>query len=192
MYTVKGDTPGECWAQAMALIEKHGWDITTEHGQLTREVRNLIVEIQHPDLGWPIKGTGWNTGALDKYAIQFFNPDKQGFDYSYGERLFRGNQLAYIMDTLAKSKVSRRAIATTWVPKIDHHADHTPCLQLIEFLYRENKLHMTAVFRSNDIRDAWPQNVYGLNTVLKRICAYTSMTPGTLTTHSVSAHYYKY
>ena len=70
------------------------------------------------------------------------------------------------------------------------YEQHTPCLQIVEFIYRENKLHMTCFFRSNDIGEAWVVNVYGLYALLGYVAMRTGMEMGSITTHSVSAHYY--
>ena len=158
---------------------------------MTKEVQNLTLVVQHPLEGFPVKDSGWNIKALDIYAAQFNNPDRDGFVYTYGERLNRYDQIGYIIRELREHPTSRRAIATTWIAIVDQIRQHVPCLQLIELLVRDNKLYMTAIFRSHDIGRAYVSNVYGLGTLQARIAKELGVEMGSLTTHSVSAHIYE-
>jgi thymidylate synthase len=191
MYAFTVNTPAEAWSIAKTHIALHGNLVITEDRQVTRELRNLTLEINHPLKGFPIKGSGWEMTALDIYAAQFNDPDKGTFVYTYGERLNKDNQIQYIIDSLKKNHSTRRAVAKTWIPEIDHHEQHVPCLQLVELLIRDNKLYMTAVFRSHDIGRAYVSNVYGLGTLQARIAKEVGVGIGSLTTHSISAHIYE-
>ncbi|MCK9326594.1 MAG: thymidylate synthase [Bacteroidales bacterium] len=122
-----------------------------------------------------------------------------GKEYYYnGNGLGTGiNQIiTSIVERLAKSPNSRRAIAITWVPDIDIQSDEPPCLQLVQCFIRNNQLHMTVVFRSHDMLSAYGANVYGLAHMQKLICdeinelSINRITIGTLTTISSSAHIY--
>lgn len=101
-----------------------------------------------------------------------------------------------IVERLAKSPNSRRAIAITWVPEIDIQSREPPCLQIVQCFIRNNQLHMTVVFRSHDMLSAYGANVYGLAHMQKLICdkinelSINKITIGTLTTISSSAHIY--
>ena len=122
-----------------------------------------------------------------------------GKEYYYnGDGLGTGiNQIiTSIVERLAKSPNSRRAIAITWVPDIDIQSDEPPCLQLVQCFIRDDKLHMVCYFRSNDMLSAYGANVYGLAHMQKLICnkinelSINKITIGTLTTISSSAHIY--
>lgn len=101
-----------------------------------------------------------------------------------------------IVERLAKSPNSRRAIAITWVPEIDIQSREPPCLQIVQCFIRNNQLHMTVVFRSHDMLSAYGANVYGLAHMQKLICdeinelSINKITIGTLTTISSSSHIY--
>jgi thymidylate synthase len=190
MYTIKAKNTADAWNAIMTYINLYGENILTEDGQMTREIRNLIVEIEHPGEGYPIKGTGWNILALSSYADQILDPNEKGFVYDYGSRLAQDGQIENVIGHLVENKNTRRAILSTRNRCQDMYEQHTPCLQIVEFLYREGKLHMTCFFRSNDMRDAWPSNIYGLYALLGYVAMRTNMEMGSITTHSVSAHYY--
>jgi len=186
-------TAGEAWNFAVAYINEFGDIVTTEDAQLTKEVRNLQLHVVDPTVGWPIPGTGWKDEKLKLYSEQFMSPENPGFDYTYGERLRRNNevdQIVAVIKRLRESPVTRRAVMTTW-----HSSDlmsdlHVPCMIMDDFLMRDNKLHLTAVFRSHDIKQAWPQNVFGLYTMLKFVANEVGTDVGSITTFSVNAHIY--
>ena len=120
------------------------------------------------------------------------------------------NQIYHsIIKRLSLSPNSRRAIAITWVPEMDVNSDEPPCLQLIQCFIRDQQLHMTCYFRSNDMLSAWGANAYGLahlmEYIVRKICdecyrlfcetgeeeyCWTDLNVGTLTTISSSAHIY--
>jgi len=174
----------------MRTIEIYGTNIITEDRQLTREVTNLIVEIKHPELGYPIPGSGWNMEALEVYADQILDTNEKGFVYDYGSRLARGGQIHHAIRMLREEPTTRRAILSTRVLEKDMVEQHTPCLQIVEFLHRQGKLNMTCYFRSHDIKAAYPANIYGLYRLLESVTLLTEMEPGSITTISASAHYY--
>ena len=108
------------------------------------------------------------------------------------------NQIYHsIIKRLSLSPNSRRAMAITWVPEMDVNSDEPPCLQLIQCFIRDQQLHMTCYFRSNDMLSAWGANAYGLSHLLKYICDSINISiteecigVGSLTTISSSAHIY--
>jgi thymidylate synthase len=64
------------------------------------------------------------------------------------------DQLAYIVKTLKDDLYSRRAVLTIWDPAkentIGDSVDY-PCNDLLQFLYRDNKLDLMVYVRSNDV-----------------------------------------
>jgi len=200
-------TPRDAWLYALHQIEQNGTNLVTEDGQLIREILNLSLTIQNPLSGYPISGSGWDLPALDRYASQLLNKENPGFDYTYGNRLrayeciftdsdvgslqtIKWDQINLIIGKLKKDKNTRRALAITWRPDRDIVADHSPCLIVLDFVIRQSKLYLTAFFRSQDLKRAWPSNVYGLAKLQEIIAHQVGIQTGPLTTMSVSAHYY--
>ena len=178
------------WRLAKNTIDLCGDDVITEDRAMTKEVQNLVITIQNPLAGFPIPGSKWDTKALDIYAAQLLDPYKGTFEYTYGERINNRCQLETAIRRLVENKSTRRAVIKTWEPCKDSFAQHVPCLQLIEFLVRNDHLNMTAVFRSHDIDRAYVSNVYGLGKLQEHVAKIIGIAPGTLTTHSISAHIY--
>jgi thymidylate synthase len=50
---------------------------------------------------------------------------------------------------------------------------------------------MTAFFRSHDLAQAWPSNIYGLAKLLEYVANEVGIEVGSITTISASAHIYK-
>lgn len=182
--------PAQAWDWAMGQIYVYGDSVVTEAGQLSREILNLGVEIHHPLDRWPFPGS-WNLVKLDKYAEDLlnFSYDLRGFDYTYSERM--GRQVHYVIQHLKKNPTTRQATMYLWLPEKDLETDrYKPCQITADYKYRNGRLNATHVFRSHDIRDAWPQNVYGLAKLLEFISKGAGMEPGSLSTISHSGHYY--
>jgi thymidylate synthase len=109
------------------------------------------------------------------------------------------NQIDFIANTLSEDLTSRRAIAITRFPEIDCYSKNPPCLTMVQCKIRDNKLHMTCYFRSNDMFAAWYANAWGLTTLMETIITEIELCNpelegkikmGTLTTISECPHIY--
>lgn len=181
----------DAWRYGLSQIEQHGYNVITEDKALIREFLNLHLEVENPLEGYPLKGSGWDIAALQEYANALCEQsyDLKGFDYNYCERMSR--QLYYAKRMLAKHPTTRRATIYLWLPEKDLETSfHKPCQIVANYIIRNDKLYATHFFRSHDIRDAWPTNVYGLGSLQKIIAKELGYKVGSLTTFSVSAHYY--
>jgi len=181
----------DAWKYALNFIEEHGNDVITKDNQLTREYLNMILEIKNPLGNFPFNGS-WNIKKLDEYAKQLceFSYDCKGFDYTYNERM--GRQVYYIINELKKYSTTRRATIYLWIPEKDLENNlHKPCQIIADYKIRNSKLYATHIFRSHDMKDAYPQNVYGLAKLQKQIADECNIQTGSLITHSISAHFYK-
>lgn len=179
------------WNYATNYIYYNGNNVITEDHKHTKEVQNLIMEIKNPLVGFPIKNSGWDINALNVYAEQLLDCsyDCKGFDYTYNERMSR--QIYYITKLLKEHPTTRRATAYLWLPEKDLETNmHHPCQIVADYKLRLGKLYATHFFRSHDILQAWPTNVYGLAKLQEKICGELEMVPGSLTTFSASAHIY--
>lgn len=202
-YKITANEIKDGWQKLIKKILKEGKLITDERGSKTLEILNAIVEIQNPfkpnfyqineEIEAP-KGYFWSGEKLKEYANQFLTPDRQGFIYTYGNRLrghFNVDQVKEAIKRLKKFKKTRRATMITWDPKIDSKEDEVPCMILIDFKIREGKLHTTAVWRSHDIYGAWFPNAVGLAYLTKHVAEKTGAQVGPITIHSISAHIYE-
>ncbi len=183
------------WESLVKRIMNNGVEITDERGSVTKEILNTIVNVKNPlDTESP-KGYFWTGEKLDKYSEQFLSNDKQGFIYTYGNRLrahFDGiDQIREAIERLNNFKESRRAISITWDPTVDTKNDEVPCMMLVDFKIRDGKLHTTGLWRSHDIYGAWFPNAVGLSNLAKYVAGEVGSEVGMLTIHSISAHIYE-
>mgnify|MGYP001447777426 FL=1 len=175
---MEASTPASAWDWARKVIKANGQKVVTEDGQVTKEIDGMTLRILYPDVGWPISGSGWKIPALEEYyQNEIISPDNPtGFEYTYGERLrawesheipdsynVKTDQVEYIIRKLKANRTTRRAVGCTWNPLTDEKPGfHPPCLMVADFKIRGEALNLIAYFRSHDIEQAWPQNVYGL------------------------------
>jgi thymidylate synthase len=183
------------WESLVKRIMKNGVEIRDERGSITKEILNTMVNIKNPlDTESP-EGYFWTGEKLDKYSEQFLSNDKQGFIYTYGNRLrkhFDGiDQIQEAIDRLNNFKESRRAISVTWDPTVDTKNDEVPCMMLVDFKIRDGKLNTTGLWRSHDIYGAWFPNAVGLSNLARYVAGEVGAEVGTLTIHSISAHIYE-
>lgn len=183
------------WESLVKRIMKDGVLITDERGSVTKEILNTIVNVKNPMDSESPKGYFWSGEKLDKYSEQFLSKDKQGFVYTYGNRLRAHfddiDQIQEAIKRLNNFKESRRAISITWDPTIDTKNDEVPCMMLVDFKIRDGKLHTTGLWRSHDIYGAWFPNAVGLSNLTKYVAGEVGMEVGMLTIHSISAHIYE-
>jgi thymidylate synthase len=183
------------WESLVKRIMKDGVEITDDRGSVTKEILNTMVNIKNPMDSESPKGYFWTGEKLDKYSEQFLSSDKQGFIYTYGNRLrahFDGiDQIQEAIGRLNNFKESRRAISITWDPTVDTKNDEVPCMMLVDFKIRDGKLNTTGLWRSHDIYGAWFPNAVGLSNLARYVAGEVGSEIGMLTIHSISAHIYE-
>ena len=133
-----------------------------------------------------------NYNMLKEYTEQLLNKDNEDFVYTYGNRFreyFRVDQYEYILNKLRENPNSRRAVALTWDVTIDTKNKEVPCLQLIKLSIVENKLVMTVVFRSNDLRYAFKYNMYALLKLQQWFAKELGIKPSTFNYVGLDLHY---
>jgi thymidylate synthase, methanogen type len=192
---IKTSTIKNGWETLVKRVMQKGAEIKDERGSLTLELRNTVVTMDRPlDLEIP-DGYFWSGEKLEIYSEQFLSDDKQGFVYTYGNRLrkhFEGiDQIGEAVRRLKNCKESRRAISVTWDPPTDTKQEEVPCMILVDFKIRDGKLHTTGLWRSHDIYGAWFPNAVGLTHLSKYVAEEVGVGVGTLTIHSISAHIYQ-
>ncbi|NYB51386.1 MAG: thymidylate synthase [Methanobacteriaceae archaeon] len=192
---IKTPTIRRGWETLVKRVMQNGSEIKDERGSLTLELLNTVVTINNPlELEIP-DGYFWSGEKLEIYAEQFLSDDKQGFVYTYGNRLrehFEGiDQIGEAIKRLKNCKESRRAISVTWDPTTDTRQDEVPCMILVDFKIRDGKLHTTGLWRSHDIYGAWFPNAVGLAHLSEYVAGEVGVEVGTLTIHSISAHIYQ-
>lgn len=210
---IEVDEIADGWEKLVKKIISEGNDVNDERSSLTKEILNAMVSIKKPlgdksndffqleskssdilNIRVP-KGYFWKGDKLKTYSEQFISKDKQGFIYTYGNRLRSHfsdiDQIDEAIERLKNCRESRRAISITWDPVIDSKNDEVPCMILVDFKIRDDKLYTTALWRSHDIYGAWFPNAVGLTYLTQYVSSSIGVDIGSITIHSISAHIYE-
>ncbi|MDL2270729.1 thymidylate synthase [Methanobrevibacter sp. OttesenSCG-928-I08] len=214
VFEVNDGEIASCWEKIVKKIMKDGELVNDERGSLTKEVLNVVTCINDPfgtsnndfyGMGKSLEKIDsiripdnyfWVGDKLKVYSEQFISDDKQGFVYTYGNRLrahFNGvDQIQESINRLKSCRESRRAISITWDQVVDSSNDEVPCMILVDFKIRNNTLYTTALWRSHDIYGAWFPNAVGLTYLAKYVSEEIGdVNLGPITIHSISAHIYE-
>ncbi len=201
-WLIRKPTIAQSWLSTVERILQYGKLKRTEYGSQQKELLAVSWVIEHESLDqpylpdWPIKDIiGLDLSMLEKYKTTFLDPSKKiGIAYTYGERLraYDGtlDQIQVLIDKLKSSVVSRRAVAVTVIPEVDLFDTSPPCLNHVQVIV-DDRVHLIALFRSQDIFKAGISNAFGLLHLQGFIAKELGYPMGTLTIHSNSAHLYE-
>jgi thymidylate synthase len=202
---VKTRTVSEAWEKVVLECWKRGLEVSTEYGEMSKELLGLLVVVDEPfaeprihrgDLLVALRG------SLEKYYDEVLsgtldNAVSEGkIHYTYHERLFRYppkaiSQIEYIVSKLQKVNFSRRAQAVTWDPEKDMWVDSPPCLQRVWCTVRDGNLVFHTTWRSRDIFRAMHMNMLALTELQRIISERLDVKVGPYLDFTNSAHIYE-
>ncbi len=196
-FLARGERVVEVWLRLVAAVlafGKRGLTAYTVHQRELLDVVAVIAAEDPADFYLP----AWaplTRAQLDAYLPQLLTRERpEDVAYTYGERLFDFDgcdQIAAMADELRAARYSRRAVAALWDPARDAGASDPPCLTLLQARVREDKLFLTAYFRSHDIFRAWLMNAFGLRALQAELARRVEVSAlGDLVILSHSAHIY--
>ncbi|MCK5332722.1 thymidylate synthase [Candidatus Parcubacteria bacterium] len=201
VHTIRGEKIAETWLKILDHILRFGKTDQTSYQNQQKEIIDIVSVItgEDPENLFIPEWLPNDSEHMKEYAptvLSAFCPE--GAAYTYGSRMrshFGVDQVQVIIDEIKREKYSRRAVISLLDPKIDACSKNPPCLNHCWFRVQENKLHLIATLRSNDMFDAWPENALVLrllqNIVFKEIVqSYPEIKLGNLVIHSLSAHIY--
>lgn len=204
MRVIRAPSIGRAHEQVIQMILEKGWVLNTEDDEATVEFEEIAMQVDSP-LAEPMvsRFSRFQQKFVEQYAKDLLNGSHASFEYDYHGRLFdwgekltvdgqpvHVDQIAYIVEKIRSSPNTRRAIAITWNPVIDERLNDCPCLQLVQCVLREGKLHMKVIFRSNDMLTAAGANMFALVQLQKSIADQLGASCGTYTHISLVPHIY--
>ncbi len=193
---VTGKTLPEAWEKSVLDLWEKGTQIHTEYdkkGDPPSRDATMIMVVEEP-FAEPRIHRAFPSGLeeLEVYRLEvvegvhdhWIDPEAGKWTYTYHKRLFEFeadgksvDQIAYSVDRLAGSTITRRAQAITWNPILDTPTDDPPCLQRLWFRMLEKEpgsntfvLNMNTHWRSRDAYKAAFMNAFAL-TDLQRVIA---------------------
>jgi thymidylate synthase len=201
-HQVVRESPLEAWLDLLFLITRFGRRVTLKKGERL-ELQNVKVVVENPQKASreDLLQVNLDPDRLDCYCQNFLNgelrPDEA---YTYGHRLrtyFKLDAVEVLSERLKRDPEDRKAYFTLWDNTRDLTArESRPCFVSAFFRKFEDKLTLTATFRTHNAMDAWLLNFYGmmalqeavLKAVNKDIGEEARMLPGAITvfSHSIS------
>ena len=205
VHLIKAANPSEAWLEAVKYILQNGKLV----GNL-KEVLHLVVEIENPlEINEKIdqafrrinvlgkkSGSGWIEWGINQLDPSSFIQNRS-WSSRYYTRLtrYRGkvDQLEYVINSLKKKPKSKQLFCITFDPEIDikpnmPYSPKMPCLCVLDFKDRDNKLNLFALFRSHDFGRKAYGNYLGLGKLLIYICEESNRNFGKIVCFSSSAH----
>ena len=189
MYTITVENISDAHSAVCKYIIEYGEMVVTEDGATTNELDEPIaVKINHP-FSQPMfnRNLHKTDKKLKAYLPMILSSAVTGHDYTYGERI--SEYVDRVVKLLSDSPNTRRAVIHTWKDR-DYNSKTPPCLQLIQFVIRNNCLNMIVYFRSNDMAIAYGDNMYGMAYLLKSVADKLNVECGYIQSISVCPHIY--
>lgn len=207
-------TIDELWTNTVAEILQHGKETKSRVGKV-KEILRFSASLSHvqqtfllnkrrrlspayaaAEFLWYLSMTG-DIEMILAYAPQYHKYAENDVAYgAYGARWKEHDQLRLLVETLKAKPDSRQAIMTMWTGSDLSHAilgDHKdlPCTLNLQFLVRENKLHLVATMRSNDAWLGLPYDVFAFTCLQWLVASVLGIEPGTYTHQVGSMHLYE-
>ena len=193
-HQIVKEGPLEAWLDLVFVISRFGRRVTLRKGDRL-ELQNVKVVVEKPREIEPeiLAAHNLDTGKVGKYYREFLEgelrPDEA---YTYGHRLrsyFKLDAVAILAERLRQDPEDRKAYFTLWDNNRDLTArDSRPCFVSAFFRKFEDKLTLTATFRTHNALDAWLLNFYGMMALQQEVARRAGMEPGAITvfSHSIS------
>lgn len=184
------------WLRCAKLIGNYGYRKTSDYDEEQLELMNLSMVVQNENLDNPsmVGYLGITKEELEEYANSLLSaklPDSIRYTYGARFRDYEGiDQLDYLEKILRETKYTRRCVATLWNPNLDTIHDEVPCINLYQGIIQDEKLHFLAYFRSNDMLNGYPRNIYGILKIQSELCKRLNLARGYVGTTAGSAHIY--
>ncbi|MDR2368143.1 MAG: hypothetical protein LBF58_08565 [Deltaproteobacteria bacterium] len=191
-HQIQEPTIVEAWAEILTRLHRFGRPVRLRNGKERLELMNFKAVIENPLLITADDRALLNVSEtkLSEYQAQLLSPDlDHGMPYTYGNRMrryFNVDLLDWAARDLARAGDSRHAYLALWDNNADPEGHDSPCLVSIFFRKTDDKVHLTAQFRSHNGARAWPVNCVGLQGLLKSVCEAANSDPARTETHSLT------
>lgn len=193
-HSVMAESPLDAWSALLFRLYRFGHRNQLKKGERI-ELQNVKVVVNNPsnEPQERLQQFGISLEQLITYQKQILSseiPEDQ--TYSYGNRLrsyYRPTDtLRKAVGMLRDDPDSRHVYISLWDTARDFlsGACGRPCLVSIYFRRFEERLTLTAAFRTHNALDAWLKNVYGLMAIQRIVAQEVDIPPGAITIISQS------
>jgi thymidylate synthase len=198
-HNIVRNTPLEAWRELVFRLVRFGHLTHLRKGD-RQELQNVPVVVRKPQRDDPAELAKFNftVDELLQYQQDMLAaelPEDQ--PYTYGNRIRRYygfDALDKFADRLRENPQDRDCYLALWDSHKDIDAEDGPCLVSMFFRVYDEKLTLTANYRTHNALDAWLKNVYGLMEAQRIVAEKSGIEIGPLTviSHSISVDPSKY
>ncbi len=194
MISIKEKTPGRAWLKACSVVIENGKEVKDGEVNL-KELIDLYIEVERACNRDEIIKKFSDKKMIDWMVKKNFCGNKPvlNWGYCYGLRLnnYNGvNQIKKIIEKLKKNPEAKSATISTMKPDQDFDG-HLPCVICLDFKIRNNKLHLTSFFRSQDIGKKIYADILALGEIQKIVSQKLGVKCGMAKLFISSAHIYE-
>jgi thymidylate synthase len=167
-HVVVRDTIIEAWKEVLYRLTRFGRRVTLKKGdRLELQHVKAVVEKPKFEADEQLRAANLDPKRLRRYQEEILRgelrPDET---YHYGHRLrayFGLDTLVACAARLKEDSEDRKSYVTLWDNSRDlGQVEGRPCLVSLYFRKFEDKLTLSATFRTHNAMDAYPMNLYGL------------------------------
>ncbi len=183
-YLVQGQTLPETYHKALTKLD------ATKEKEIT-VIMKVLNPLQEPMLS---KCGIFGPRELEQYrqemlyGILDFEVERGNWQYTYHQRMAEWKQ--GVVDELKRDPASRRAVIAIRDNKADMKSGDPACLQTLQYMIRDGKLHCWVMFRSNDAVKACFMNMFALVMLQKEFADALGVPVGSYTHIATSWHCY--
>lgn len=145
--------------------------LTNPRARLGRGIRQGRLFSGLGELLWYLSGSN-SLDFISYYIPKYRDESSDGVTIkgSYGERIFRSEQIHRILALLKNRKTSRRAVLQIFMPEDLQNPKEVPCTISLQFFSRNNMLDLIVSMRSNDALIGLPHDIFSF-TMIQEIAA---------------------
>lgn len=190
---IEARTIPDAWFRVNKTILEDGREFQVGRGSEETTTKKIAVSISitHPGER-PLVDERAPVSDINKYALEhLFSPEKQDYDYTYGNRLREEyDQIETVIEKFKEEPNDRQNIVTTRVPKDLEH-ENPPCLTIIDFEIIDGKLNNYSYWRSWDAHAGLPSNLAGIQLLNEHMAKEIGVESGTMHAFSKNLHLYE-
>ena len=193
MMSIKCSSIGEAWLESCRRIFREGKPMK-DGSQDLKELLHLFIIIENPMPEDPILKKHADK-AMTEWMLGNFLEQKRVPELknalSYGTRLFNYNgkdQVKWVISKLKEKPETKAATIPMLMPIEDEN--YIPCVSVLDFKIRDNKLMLTAMCRAIDFGKKVYANMIALHKIQQIVAEALKVPAGELSMYVVSAHIY--
>jgi len=200
MYYFECEDVNEAFINVIQRIKSDGSEISKQQTKI-KEIYPVAIRIKNPETGilyvknrsynpaFMIAETLWNLTAQTEHWLVNYNQKYNTYFTNgkllagYGNRIFNWkdevNQITKLVDLLRKNPLSQHGTIIVTDPSSDlDNPIFVPCITLIKFRIRENRLHMSTFMRAQDMWLGFPYDAHLLLSLFQLVSSLLEIRMG--------------